>query len=159
MESNPQPNHEWLELSPTPQALDELDHLMIGFQSETREMTREGISIWKAKLSEFKWWEVRDAMSEFIATAKREEARGVVLGDLLALIHKARSERARKADEGSTQDKMAKWEAEMRADMQADPEGFEQAKAAFREKWKEIAARKCPASKAADAIDALDVKS
>lgn len=66
--------------------------LLVGFQTMTRKMPEHEIVLWKASLEKYRLCDVRDAMREFVESATREDARGVVLADLLAVIRRRANE-------------------------------------------------------------------
>lgn len=137
-----QRNREPIEFEPTRSEPTEMDKLLAAFQLETRELAAESLVIWKATLARYPIEEVREAIVQFIQTKTREEARGVVVGDVLKLIDQNRERKYRLESQGESARKMEQWRREMEDSMRSDPEGFEQARKAFKDKLAELARKK-----------------
>jgi hypothetical protein len=121
-------------------------------------------TIWLKALSSCPLGEVEKAMSDFVETASREDARGVTLGEINSRIDRFAEARNAAYIADQNRRNRERWKAEQDADIARDPEEFERARLEAQEKFRkmfgksleQVVADTKPEVEAAGIVDATD---
>jgi len=89
-------------------------------QQGTREISPLELPLWQRALSCYHPEDIETAIEEFMQTANREQARGMVLGDLLTLVRRNAEKRWAHGEELQRQAERTRWKQEFEQQSQED---------------------------------------